>query len=139
MELLKGFGPEVPKSVFKKDGSLYHNSNFISFDGIKESMPFLDNFYDDEINWTAANVAVNHSNPGIASNNYLKFDGNDRIVINYIYNETIMTPQNSVINFDNINFGYDSYGNPKTWGYVPSGYMGYNWHRCIFCSYKYLI
>ncbi len=120
--------------LFKKDGSLYHNSNFISFDGIKESMPFLDNFYDDEINWTAANVAVNHSNPGIASNNYLKFDGNDRIVINYIYNETIMTPQNSVINFDNINFGYDSYGNPKTWGYVPSGYMGYNWHSRIYAA-----
>ena len=120
--------------LFKKDGSLYHNNNFISFDGIKESMPFLDNFYDDEINWTAANVAVNHSNPGIASNNYLKFDGNDRIVINYIYNETIMTPQNSVINFDNINFGYDSYGNPKTWGYVPSGYMGYNWHSRIYAA-----
>ena len=120
--------------LFKKDGSLYHNSNFISFDGIKESMPFLDNFYDDEINWTAANVAVNHSNPGIASNNYLKFDGNDRIVINYIYNETTMIPQNSVINFDNINFGYDSYGNPKTWGYVPSGYMGYNWHSRIYAA-----
>ena len=120
--------------LFKKDGSLYHNSNFISFDGIKESMPFLDNFYDDEINWTAANVAVNHSNPGIASNNYLKFDGNDRIVINYIYNETTMIPQNSVINFDNINFGNDSYGNPNTWGYVPSGYMGYNWHSRIYAA-----
>ena len=120
--------------LFKKDGSLYHNSNFISFDGIKESMPFLDNFYDDEINWTAANVAVNHSNPGIASNNYLKFDGNDRIVINYVYNETTMTPQNTYINFDNIYFGYDSYGNPKTWGYVPSGYMGYNWHSRIYAA-----
>ena len=120
--------------LFKKDGSLYHNSNFISFDGIKESMPFLDNFYDDEINWTAANVAVNHSNPGIASNNYLKFDGNDRIVINYVYNETTMTPQNTYINFDNIYFGVDSYGNPNTWGYVPSGYMGYNWHSRIYAA-----
>lgn len=120
--------------LFKKDGSLYHNSNFISFDGIKESMPFLDNFYDDEINWTAANVAVNHSNPGIASNNYLKFDGNDRIVINYIYNETTMAPQNTYINFDNIYFGVDSYGNPNTWGYVPSGYMGYNWHSRIYAA-----
>ena len=118
--------------LIKKDGGLHYNGSPISSEGIVESMPNFNNMYGDEIIWTQNNVQPNQSNQGNSNNKFLNFDGNDYAKIPYTFNETITTPGsyvNTTIDFEaGISIGS---GN---WGYIPSGYMGYNWHNRIYAA-----
>ena len=123
--------------LIKKNGDLYYNGTLISSVGIVEAMPLFNNIYDDEIIWTQNNVQTNTTNSGgDPNNNYLSFDGNDYVKVNYSVTttttNTVTIPgawQTTVLDFESgINFGSNN------WAALPSGYKGYNWHNRIYAA-----